>query len=58
MKKNYLEKLEFYRILEILSTFCCTFIGKSYALNLYPSNNRKVVEDALQETRRSFKFNI
>ena len=53
MNNNYLEKLEFYKIIETLSSFCHTYIGKQFALNLLPSNKKEEVENLLQETRRS-----
>ena len=39
MKNNYLEKLEYNQILEILSNFCNTNQGKEICLKLLPSNN-------------------
>lgn len=53
MNTNYLEKLEFYKIIEILSNFCCTYCGKELAFSLVPSNNTNEVQMLLQETRRS-----
>ena len=53
MNINYLEKLEFYKILDMLSIFCCTIQGKKLASNLFPSNQVSEVEKLLQETRRS-----
>ena len=37
MNKNYLEKLEYNKILEILSNYAKTYIGKKIALELTPS---------------------
>lgn len=51
MYKYYLEKLEFYKILEILSGYCSTYIGKNIALKLSPSNNSSIVYELLSETR-------
>lgn len=53
MNHNDLEKLEFHKILEKLSNFCCTHKGKKIALQLMPSNKKETVEKLLQETRRS-----
>lgn len=53
MNTTYLEKLEFYKIIELLSNFCCTYIGKELASQLVPSNQANKVEKLLQETRRS-----
>ena len=41
MKQEYLEKLEFNKILEILSGFCKTNLGKNTALELLPSSNKE-----------------
>ena len=38
MNKTYLEKLEYNKILDILSNFCHTYIGKDLSLNLLPIN--------------------
>ncbi len=56
MNCNYLEKLEFYKILDILKNFCCTHNGKKIASELMPSNQINVVEKLLEETRRSGQF--
>ena len=52
------EKLEFNEILKILSTFCKTYIGKNMALTLIPDNNAEIVQNLLNETRRSCKFKL
>lgn len=46
----YLEKLEFYKILDMLSNYCHTYKGKELSLNLVPSNQMNKVEQLLQET--------
>lgn len=50
MNKNYLDKLEFYRILEKLASFCHTYLGKELALSLLPSNKKEEVKTKLAET--------
>ena len=50
MKTKYLEKLEFNKIKEILSSYTVTFLGKNLALNLEPLPNRKEIEKALTQT--------
>ena len=40
-----LEKLEFYKILDIVSKFCTTTLGKNLALQLRPSNQIYEVEN-------------
>ena len=41
MNTNHLEKLEYNKILENLSSFCTTKSGKNLANKLLPSNERK-----------------
>ena len=53
MNINYLNKLEFNKILEILSTFCCTYVGKALALNLQVSNDKNLVRNMLAETEEA-----
>lgn len=45
-----LEKLEFNKILEILSNYCITYIGKNLAIQLLPSNSIQTVQTLLNET--------
>ena len=54
MDTKFLEKLEFYKIIEMVSNFCCTYKGKELASQLVPSNQTSEVEKLLQETRRSY----
>lgn len=58
MNDYYLQKLEFNKILEKLSTYCTTYIGKNTAIELLPNNELETVTKLLNETRRSCKFNI
>lgn len=53
MNTNYLEKLEYYKILEILSTYCQTYIGKEKSLHLLPFSNKDSVQTALNETEEA-----
>ncbi len=53
MNTNYLEKLEFYKILQILSTYCQTYIGKEKSLNLLPLSDKDSVQSALKETEEA-----
>ena len=49
--KNYcLEKLEYNKILEILSSYCKTYIGKEIALQTNPVFNKQSVKKMLSET--------
>lgn len=51
---NYnLNKLEYNQILEKLSGFCHTFLGKKIAEKLLPSNNKNEVIQNLKETRQA-----
>ncbi len=58
MEETYLEKLEFYKILKILTNFCYTNQGKQLVYNLRPNYNRIEVEKLLNETRRSYKYHF
>ena len=51
MYPNFLEKLEFYKIIEMVSNFCVTNQGKQLANKLAPSNQVAEVEQLIQETR-------
>ena len=50
---NYLEKLEYNKILERLSNYAITYLGKQQCLNLFPSNNKEKVKDLLNETEEA-----
>lgn len=50
MKTTYLEKLEFNKIKNILSSYAETDTGKKMCLNLQPSINKEKVQKALDET--------
>ena len=50
MNTNYLEKLEYNKILEKLSLYCNTYIGKAFANELKPSSKKEQVEKMLNET--------
>lgn len=51
MDTNFLEKLEFYKVIEMVSNFCITKQGKELASTLAPSNEIEKVKQLLQETR-------
>ena len=53
MKQEYLEKLEFNKILDILSKFCKTNYGKNLATNLLPSSNSDDVKINLEQTMQA-----
>ena len=50
MDKISLEKLEYFKILEKVASFCNTYIGKDLALNLLPYTNKNDVDNKLSET--------
>ncbi len=50
MQTTYLEKLEFTKIKNILSSYAETDTSKKMCLNLQPSNNKEKVQKALDET--------
>ena len=50
MNKNYLKKLEFDQVLQKLTEYCHTYIGKEKALELEPSSDKDYVKKALLET--------
>ena len=45
-----LKKLEYDKVLEILSKYCVTYMGKKLARTLRPSNSSKEVQEMLDET--------
>lgn len=47
---NYLEKLEYNKILEKLLNYTITYLGKNASLALLPSNNKNQVQNMLKET--------
>lgn len=53
MQKISLEKLEFNKILEELSKFSITTLGKKYCMELLPCTNQEKVEKYLSETTES-----
>lgn len=53
MKQTYLNKLEYFKIINILSGYCKTYVGKNLVANLVPSNNKDEVLKLLQETEEA-----
>ena len=54
MNSNCLDKLEYYKILEILSNFTKTYIGKKLALDLTPSFDAAQVANLQFQTSQAF----
>ena len=55
MKSDY-TKLEYEKILEILSSYCKTYIGKQISENLLPSSEPTKVSNLLSETSEAVKL--
>lgn len=53
MKQTYLNKLEYFKIINILSGYCKTYVGKNLVANLVPSNNKDEVLKLLKETEEA-----
>ena len=51
-----LTKLEFNKILEILSNYCKTYIGKEFCNNILPSSNKNDVQNLLKETSEAHEL--
>ena len=54
--RNYLEKLEYPKILDILSKHALTYIGKEKCLTLKPLKNKNEVENILKETEEALNI--
>lgn len=50
MQEKYLDKLEYYKILEILQTFCSTYLGQEFCTALKPVHTKGDVLNLLLET--------
>ena len=56
MNINMLNKLEFDKIKEILSTYCNTFLGRNLVSELEPSNQKNIVFNKLSETEEALNL--
>lgn len=56
MNIHNLEKLEYNKILDKLSLYCKTYIGKNLAINLEPSSNKESVNNLLVETSEAINL--
>lgn len=56
MKNKYLDKLEYTKILDKLSNYAHTYIGKNMCKNLIPSNNKENVKKSLAETEEALNI--
>lgn len=50
MDTKYLDKLEFYKICDILKEFSITYVAKELSLNLSPISNKKDLQKSLKQT--------
>lgn len=50
MLQKYLNKLEYNKILDTVSSYCSTYIGKNYVAKMLPNNDRDLVQRKLNET--------
>ena len=53
MNTHYISKLEFHKVLEKLSTYCSTSLGKELALNLQIYHDVNIVKQKLAETEEA-----
>ena len=58
MNSSNLDKLEYNLIIDKLSLFCKTYIGKAFCASLIPSSNKEQVKKILNETEEAFNFII
>ena len=56
MNKNYLNKLEYMEIIQILANYCYTYLGKELCSSLTPSAKVDEVSNLLEETNQAIKF--
>lgn len=56
MNENYLNKLDYYKILELLANYSVTYLGKELCLSLNPSFKQNRVTKLLQETLEACKL--
>lgn len=56
MRTHNLEKLEYNKILDKLSLYCKTYIGKNLAIKLEPSSNKEYVNNLLLETSEAINL--
>ncbi len=56
MNNTYISKLEFNKVLEQLSNFCSTYLGKKLALTLKINNDTHIVKEKLAETEEAVRL--
>ncbi len=50
MLQKYLNKLEYDKIVDLVSNYCSTYIGQNFATSMLPSNDSDLVKTKLSET--------
>ena len=50
MNRTCLEKLEYNQIINKLSSYCVTYLGKKFANELTPSNDKSNILDMINQT--------
>ena len=62
MIEKYLNKLEYNKILDLVSNYCSTYIGKDFVSKLMPLNNKDLVNRINQKQftfiSKEYNFNI
>lgn len=56
MQKKYINKLEYSKVLSILSNYAKTYLGKELCLGLFPITEKEKVQKALQETDEAIRL--
>ncbi len=56
MNNTYISKLEFNKVLEQLSNFCSTYLGKKLTLTLKINNDTHIVKEKLAETEEAVRL--
>ena len=56
MNNHYISKLEFHKVLEQLSNFCSTYLGKEFATNLNIYHDATTVKQKLAETEEAVRL--
>lgn len=58
MLEKYLNKLEYNKILDIVSSYCATYIGRSLSSSFLPNSNKEIVARLLDETNSAVNLLI
>ena len=58
MLEKYLNKLEYNKILDIVSSYCATYIGRSLSSSFLPNSSKEIVARLLDETNSAVNLLI